>query len=148
MSPLSKVEKTHKPTASPLALLNLLGISVLISTWAFQRWVPNPISFLEQLPWRCPFYEWTHLPCSTCGFTRGFVLAVQGRWDLAFQYYPFAIPAYLGILGFLLLSILSPSLAERVLKFSISLPVLVSLVILLVLSWGYRLLSTTAMVPQ
>lgn len=138
-----KITKNSPLATSPLVCFNLLLLIILISTWAFQQWVANPIGFLEELPWRCPFYEWTHIPCSTCGFTRGFVLAAQGRWDLAFQYHPFAIPVYLGIVGFLLLSILTPSQAERALRYLASPPALISIVILTLLTWGYRLLSNT-----
>jgi hypothetical protein len=57
---------------------------------------------LGLLPWRCPLFALTGIPCPTCGMTRAVRLALHGDLGAATRMHPlwfFVVPACAGVLA-------------------------------------------------
>ncbi|MDX2083799.1 MAG: DUF2752 domain-containing protein [Candidatus Melainabacteria bacterium] len=91
-----------------LIWLQILGASSVMAAWA-----------LSQQPWLtrilppCQFKLATGFPCATCGLTRGIIHLMQGNLEAAWQYNPLSVIGVLGLLVWLWLAWLYPSLAIR-----------------------------------
>ena len=124
-----------------LGALNLLGLAaILIGFILADGFAVSPNTLRDFGP-LCLFKYVTHLPCATCGITRGFVLMSQGQWIEASHYNLMTVPLYSSILLFWLLSIFKPRKALQLFR---SLEVRQSLWILMLalgITWAIKLMG-------
>ncbi len=91
----------------------------------------------------CPFLEATGHPCMTCGMTTSFALAAHGRFGEAFLAQPFGFLLALGCAAGFWIALhvaVFDSRAHAPLVVLTRPRVLWTLVVLLLVSWGYKLL--------
>lgn len=68
----------------------LLGAS---AAWVVASYSPEAPPLIE-----CQVLKWTGRECPACGITRGLSALIHGRFEAAFEIYPFAFPVALGTL--------------------------------------------------
>ncbi|MFH1549427.1 MAG: DUF2752 domain-containing protein [Planctomycetota bacterium] len=93
----------------------------------------------------CAFRETTGLPCPSCGLTTSMAYMARFQFGRAFFANPFGcvgfpVVVFIGILG--AFSLVSGASFSRIMERFFGLKVLYGLALLLILSWGFTLLTT------
>jgi hypothetical protein len=121
---------------APLAIMS--GI-VLLITHGISYFIENPVGWLHYFPSTCSFKMFFHLPCVTCGLTRGFLSLAKGDIILASRYNPLTLPLYLSMWGLLLGSIFLPEKTLELLQKLLKVKVIYWILSLLGILWFYKL---------
>lgn len=119
--------------------INILTMGAIIVAFALSCAFPEPVEALKGFDFICMFKRLTHLPCPSCGFTRGFLMMSRGDWLAATQYNVLTVPLYLGCWSFFIISLLKPTTAVALLKRLISPKILLVALGLMMLAWVVKL---------
>ena len=93
----------------------------------------------------CPFYNLYHIPCPSCGMTRGFFAIFRLDFIAAFHYNRLAIPLFaaLSVYGILCLFDLltGGSLIKKINRFFTKKPVLMIVIGIILINWVVHLVT-------
>lgn len=130
----------ERQKGSPLPwILSTLFASVLLAAFAANIFLPHPVQNLESLTFHCYFKSLTHLPCLSCGLTRGFVLVAGGHWQEATRYHLLSVPLFLGFLFYIPLGLFRPELATALVRCMLNRKAIFFILALLFVLWGLKL---------
>lgn len=134
---------SENPPTIPTGSIRLgTGTVLLFMTglWLLVTNIPEATGWLLDLSPTCVWKALTHVPCPTCGLTRGVLAGLKGDYLLAWQYNPIALVLVVLGPGLALLTLAAPQVWRRYNQMS---PGLAWMWVFCVLGgvWAYKLLG-------
>lgn len=106
------------------------------------------LTYFDLPGWQCPIFQATGIPCPGCGLSRASIALLHGDWQGAFRLHVFAPVLLLGLIVFLIVTLLPKNYRQRMINKLEEIEVLtgVSFIFLvgLLFYWGIRFIVAPA----